>query len=463
MKKFYNKELKSTGCPIRSGMTEGTEQGRSMVEMLGVLAVIGVLSVAGIAGYSNAMKKHRANEILNEASKRAVMVAAQAMTGKTGSISLGEFTQNTFSGVTFEGTATVADNKITLGLSGTGLADICAQLKNATGDNTVMKVTQDDCSKLTFNADMSRGSATGGNNSGSTKGNAGATEDEDGAECSGTRPGPCSVCLSTGESSGHWYDSDALCTTAGQTCVDGNCVTSAAEDPTLPDQMCKCLLTDYEDEQYYFCGGDSDYYITCSPDANDTTCARFGVWNETQGKCVVDTFCTNNGDCASDEYCHYTSVIDYPSYSPDKKGNCVKKAVAKGDFASGTSAGSEGFIRSSYTMNWFSAQNFCRSYGKNLVTLEQLGLENVLPSTKRGCWNYPGSGSPSPCQNIDATGWSAITAKFGNDYEFWTADLPPVAGRATGVDLIGNYGHEGTVALSDGYRQNNNAYHALCR
>ena len=33
------------------------EDGRSMVEMLGVLAIIGVLSVAGISGYSMAMRK----------------------------------------------------------------------------------------------------------------------------------------------------------------------------------------------------------------------------------------------------------------------------------------------------------------------------------------------------------------------------------------------------------------------
>jgi len=49
------------------------ENGRSMVEMLGVLAIIGVLSVAGIAGYSMAMKKYRANEILNVASQAIVL------------------------------------------------------------------------------------------------------------------------------------------------------------------------------------------------------------------------------------------------------------------------------------------------------------------------------------------------------------------------------------------------------
>ena len=37
------------------------QNGRSMVEMLGVLAIIGVLSVGAISGYSKAMKKHKLN------------------------------------------------------------------------------------------------------------------------------------------------------------------------------------------------------------------------------------------------------------------------------------------------------------------------------------------------------------------------------------------------------------------
>ena len=38
------------------------ENGRSMVEMLGVLAIIGVLSVGAIAGYSKAMLKYKLNK-----------------------------------------------------------------------------------------------------------------------------------------------------------------------------------------------------------------------------------------------------------------------------------------------------------------------------------------------------------------------------------------------------------------
>ena len=42
------------------------QQGRSMIEMLGVLAIIGVLSVGGIAGYAKAMERYRINETINQ-------------------------------------------------------------------------------------------------------------------------------------------------------------------------------------------------------------------------------------------------------------------------------------------------------------------------------------------------------------------------------------------------------------
>lgn len=42
------------------------EQGRSMIEMLGVLAIIGVLSVGGINGFSKAMDAHKINTIVEQ-------------------------------------------------------------------------------------------------------------------------------------------------------------------------------------------------------------------------------------------------------------------------------------------------------------------------------------------------------------------------------------------------------------
>ena len=53
-------------------MKNTNESGRSMVEMLGVLAIIGVLSIGGIAGYTMAMNKVRANEIVGAVVQAAI-------------------------------------------------------------------------------------------------------------------------------------------------------------------------------------------------------------------------------------------------------------------------------------------------------------------------------------------------------------------------------------------------------
>ncbi len=61
------------------------ENGRSMVEMLGVLAIIGVLSIGGIAGYTMAMNKYKANEIMAAASQCMIM-ARSANAGEGGTV-----------------------------------------------------------------------------------------------------------------------------------------------------------------------------------------------------------------------------------------------------------------------------------------------------------------------------------------------------------------------------------------
>ena len=139
------------------------ESGRSMVEILGVLAVMGVLSVAGIAGYNNAMNKHRANELLNEASKRAVVVAGQLLNRDTPSLS--EFTKNTFGGAEFAtGEVSVTGGKFEIKFVDGKNPDstICSQMLAAAGDNSIMTIAPD-CSKITFNKDLTKGEDSSGN------------------------------------------------------------------------------------------------------------------------------------------------------------------------------------------------------------------------------------------------------------------------------------------------------------
>lgn len=40
-------------------LIKANQNGRSIMEMLGVLAVVGILSVGSIAGFSTAMSKHK--------------------------------------------------------------------------------------------------------------------------------------------------------------------------------------------------------------------------------------------------------------------------------------------------------------------------------------------------------------------------------------------------------------------
>ena len=49
-------------------LNRSEQNGRSMVEMLGVLAIIGVFSVGGIAGYSKAMTKFKINKSMDQIS-----------------------------------------------------------------------------------------------------------------------------------------------------------------------------------------------------------------------------------------------------------------------------------------------------------------------------------------------------------------------------------------------------------
>lgn len=49
------------------------EAGRSMVEMLGVIAIMGVLSLGGIAGYTLAINRYKANQVIDVAGKLAGM------------------------------------------------------------------------------------------------------------------------------------------------------------------------------------------------------------------------------------------------------------------------------------------------------------------------------------------------------------------------------------------------------
>ena len=102
------------------------ESGRSMVEMLGVLAIIGVLSIGGIAGYTMAMNRYKANEVINAAAMLSIAnQSSQSETATTAS-ALG------FTNLACTLTGTAKSAKVLISSCET---DVLSTIENITGGN----------------------------------------------------------------------------------------------------------------------------------------------------------------------------------------------------------------------------------------------------------------------------------------------------------------------------------------
>ncbi len=245
------------------------ESGRSMVEMLGVLAIIGVLSVGGIAGYTMAMNKYRANEILNGGSMRAMIVSAQLQRNSNATPNIGEFTGDKPAGATFGG-PTVSGDKKTFTFTVSDVAPaVCDQMKAVVPDNSQNPVI--DCEAnpitLTYNNDLGSGTGAGGGTCDATNFRNCATK----AECE-------------------------------DNAVGGTWITSAGSNPT---SFCaKYVATD---GKFYWCSARA----ACGGIANMVSLTDLGC--STSGSCGVDGIswtsfwvadcvgetCTDSSTCSS--------------------------------------------------------------------------------------------------------------------------------------------------------------------
>ena len=136
--------------------SKNTETGRSIVEMLGVLAIMGVLTIGGNIGYNYAMNRHRANVLLEGASRRAIIVATRFLGGrKLDRINMAEVaSSNETSGGTFDHVA-LWEGKFGLGINGVSEA-VCQDLIQMRDDSGMLQaittqtnnernITLDDC------------------------------------------------------------------------------------------------------------------------------------------------------------------------------------------------------------------------------------------------------------------------------------------------------------------------------
>jgi len=347
------------------------ESGRSMVEMLGVLAVIGVLSITGISGYTTAMNKHKANQILDAASKRAVAVSTQIQRGST-SPTLGEFDDNEVGGATFgtsvkntAGTADFAsgtDNRFTLTLSNVD-SDICKQMQSIAGNDGILRDFHSDCSKLTYNNDLTSDAVAGDYKTQET-------------------------CEATGAGK-YW-------------CTD-HCVNSSADcGPSCPSFASTSNTGSYT-------GG--SFVVTSGGESLTCYCPTGYKYNDTNKNCgdAITTTCTSwtRNECGAGKYCQFTpnSCTDGDTkIAPPSAGECKDITPCGMENVTGTS-----FRHSDYgdscSPDWWTANAICAADGgRKLVSLENVGCKNSKNAT------------------CDSAILNSIRSG-GFTYTFWTTDM----------------------------------------
>ena len=343
-----NKDLNAVDCH-RLCPRNDKEQGRSMVEMLGTLAIVGVLSVGAIGGYSYAMNKHRTNELIYEATKRAQWVGTQLEMNNSNP-SIHTFGTDSFGGGRFTGEVVQLEN----GQIGIKVADlkeaICDAIKDEIGDNTVLREMRDvNCDNdsgtatLVFNRDLS---ITDSPNSGSQGGNEPEPEEPQEPE------EPTIDCGYHGEQVGSVCECDYGW--AGDTCSDVD------NDRT--------------------CSGHGTFIIdTGTPNGGYCAC-NFGYYG---AKCSEQTVtsCIANSDCDEGYYCKYTSGLTATS-KENATGQCIKISTHR--------AGSKnGYTWSNTGLDWFSAENFCDAQGKHMPTIDSFqcyrnGTSTVISAGSSG-------------------------------------------------------------------------------
>ena len=264
------------------------ESGRSMVEMLGVLAIVGVLSVGGVYGYGVAMKKHKANELLHQASMLATTISAQIQ-------SKGELPQNieNFGDAkygTFNPPSEANAEQFTMQITDMDSA-VCEQMEKMAGG----MVRQAECSETTL-------TLTYNNNLSSDKVAADYNGKQD--EC---------------EDSGRKYCDNDTCIPATEECpVTGpTCPTGSGTDSTTYTGASFVVMENEKTTTCYCPAGQSYDGENCKDD-----CTLNGKgYGEYEGKCVLcnqDDLWFYSG-APHEGVCIKCSTLG-PGYAPNSNG-----------------------------------------------------------------------------------------------------------------------------------------------
>ena len=258
-----------------------SQKGRSMVEMLGVLAIVGVLSVGGVYGYGVAMKKHKANELLHQASMLATTISAQAMTndGKLPETitTFGNGSYGTFLNTVGE---TTDKTGFTITISEMDSA-VCTQMEKMAGGMVQGASCNETTLTLSYYKNLATTEAEGKNSPTGANGAASECDPacETGQECVG---GAC-VTVTPNSSNGCSKNSD--CNTWCENNSYDKCYCAISSDPNYNDSNCYTSFTG-TCAKVYTASGISGGYVTSDSGMTWWSAVNFCKAAKTGGKLV---------------------------------------------------------------------------------------------------------------------------------------------------------------------------------
>ena len=417
------------------------QDGRSMIEMLGVLAIIGVLSIGGIVGYKLAMNHYQANQIVHEMNMMrtdAQIKIAQGAENLTLGSPYDEHKIN-FNGYKTNFDCALANEEEVI------LNDVSCYAANAYYIE-LQEIPEDVCQPLVrlingmdnlIDFYVNEPDAEGVGKDTCDEGNNtltaifGADSDSNAIKCDDADECPenLPVCLNhvcvECETYHDCQGETPQCDEASHTCK--SCAEIDPEKPLWDNNECKACP---EDEPWNgeFCG------------------------------------CRNNDDCESDEFCLSTDCSDCYSETTGCKFKCKSLSEYTED--------ENPYTTSNQPMNWWSAERFCKAYGQRMAAVSNLKCNNTFNNTgEEGTysWGYCHKiGSELRYGQADQTNEDVsnmvkelLDQNNGKDVYYWLQDIDIYddAGRIDFCHMYHMHLHTGYV---DGNENHKDTTYALC-
>ena len=412
--------------PSREAFWKKMFSGRSMVEMLAVLAIIGVLSVASIVGFRYAMDKYKSNSIYSDVHLLALYVM------DTGRDTLpADFYPD--SGVAFSIDTNTYSNGFVVKAPDVseGICERIMDVKDSSIEevyvgsegSTVCSGTQTIGFMFLYDGEY----ASGDDSSGNTGSGSGVTDPCEGIVVSTD----CGISEDVKDENGCVLVQKISCS-PGRYCLGQTCEPCPAAD-SCSGESC-CALTGPDD----VCGNPTKEIGTistvthsdlnsngCCESTTEESCSLNPVTPRTctptcEGTCQADGTCevvcpantygedctpcgsgaiSNSGDlvCRCDTANGFSGSWKSNPTKPDDNGcqktGCVSNSDCEKDYfcsfqssypvgkcelvsSYGVSAPVAGLLRSTESLNWWSAQTWCTAQGKKPVTLADLGCSS---------------------------------------------------------------------------------------